>query len=197
MSFDRCFHLPGWHGLEAWQINTSTGSTNTNDDDDLIGQFTGFMIAVVNSGRVIREVNKKDQTKRRASFRAYPMSDTIADQLRVIKVHQEELQQMQPNDYKNTEGYIFTRLNGVLVDVGYPSQHFKRVIKKIGLPIIRFHDLRHSSGTYLTYLGFTVQEIQNWLGQSDIKTTLSYLHFDMDGKRTMLNKIDNRLKAAK
>ena len=43
------------------------------------------------------------------------------------------------------------------------------------------------------YLGFTVKEIQEWLGHSDINTTLKYLHFDMDGKRNMLDKINSRL----
>jgi len=46
------------------------------------------------------------------------------------------------------------------------------------------------------YLGFSVKEIQEWLGQTDIKTTLKYLHFDMDGKRNMLDKINARLKTA-
>ena len=142
--------------------------------------------------RVIKETNCNDQTKRKASFRTLPISDNIIEQLGATKKLQEELKQMQPNDYLD-EGYVFTRLDGRLVDVDYPSARFKRVIKKIGLPVIRFHDLRHSTGTYLMYLGFTVKEIQEWLGHSDINTTLKYLHFDMDGKRNMLDKINSRL----
>ena len=142
--------------------------------------------------RVIKEINRKNSTKRKASFRTLPMSKNIIGQLKATKSKQDELQRMQPNDYKN-EGYIFTRHDGSLVDVDYPSQHFKRLIKKIGLPVIRFHDLRHSAGTYLMYLGFSVKEIQEWLGQSDINTTLRYLHFDMAGKRNMLDKLNSRL----
>ena len=145
--------------------------------------------------RVIKEVNRKDQTKRRASFRTLPMSDNIVEQLRETKLRQDELKKIQTHDYKD-EGYIFTHPDGSLVDVDYPTQHFKRLAKRIGLPVIRFHDLRHSAGTYLMYLGFSVKEIQEWLGQSDIQTTLKYLHFDMDGKRNMLNKINARLKTA-
>ena len=47
------------------------------------------------------------------------------------------------------------------------------------------------------YLGFSVKEIQEWLGHGDINTTLKYLHFDMNGKRKMLDVIDERLKTAK
>ena len=46
------------------------------------------------------------------------------------------------------------------------------------------------------YLGFSVKEIQEWLGHGDINTTLKYLHFDMDGKRVMLDKINKGLKRA-
>jgi len=111
-----------------------------------------------------------NQTKRKSSFRTLPIDDEIATHLRAVQSRQEELKQDQPNDYVD-EGYIFTRPDGRLVDVDYPSAHFKRLIKKIGLPTIRFHDLRHSAGTYLLYLGFSVAEIQEWLGHSDIKTT--------------------------
>ena len=120
--------------------------------------------------RIMRETNRKDQTKRKSSFRTLPIDDEIATHLRAVQSRQEELKQDQPNDYVD-EGYIFTRPDGRLVDVDYPSAHFKRLIKKIGLPTIRFHDLRHSAGTYLLYLGFSVAEIQEWLGHSDIKTT--------------------------
>jgi len=145
---------------------------------------------------VMNVVNRKDQTKRKASYRTLPMSETIINGLLAAKSQQEELQRLQPNDYKN-EGYIFTRNDGTLILVDYPSHHFQRLTKKIGLPAIRFHDLRHSAGTYLMYLGFSVKEIQEWLGHGDINTTLKYLHFDMDGKRKMLNAIDERLKMAK
>ena len=146
---------------------------------------------------VMNVVNRKDQTKRKASYRSYPMSEAIINGLLAAKSQQEELKQMQPNDYKNPEGYIFTRSDGSLVLVDYPSHHFKRLTKKIGLPAIRFHDLRHSAGTYLKYLGFSLVEIKDWLGHGDINTTLKYLHFDMDGKWKMLNAIDERLKMVK
>jgi len=44
------------------------------------------------------------------------------------------------------------------------------------------------------YLGFSVKEIQDWLGHGDINTTLKYLHFDMSGKRKMLDKMNKELK---
>ena len=142
--------------------------------------------------RITKEVNQKDYTKTKSSYRVLPLSDEIAEQLHGVKQRQDELKSLQPNDYKS-DGYIFTRHDGSLVSTDYPSHHFRRLIVKHGLPIIRFHDLRHSAGTYLMYLGFSVKEIQEWLGHGDINTTLKYLHFDMAGKRKMLDKINSGL----
>jgi len=143
--------------------------------------------------RITKGVNQKDTTKTKSSYRALPLSDEIAEILRDVKLQQDEQRHLQPNDYKS-EGYIFTRHDGSLISTDYPSRHFKLLIIKHGLPVIRFHDLRHSAGTYLLYLGFSVKEIQVWLGHSDINSTLKYLHFDMNGKRKILDKMNSRLR---
>ena len=142
--------------------------------------------------RIFKEVNCVDNTKTKSSYRVLPLSDVIIAQLQGAKQRQDELRKLQPNDYKS-EGYIFTRLDGSLISPDYPSHHFKRLITKNGLPVIRFHDLRHSAGTYLMSLGFSVKEIQEWLGHADINTTLKYLHFDMSGKQKMLDKMNKGL----
>ena len=142
--------------------------------------------------KIFTEVNYADYTKTKSSYRTLPLSAEIAELLRNVKNQQDDLKSCQPNDYKS-EGYIFTKPDGSLISTDYPSHHFKRLIKKHGLPVIRFHDLRHSAGTYLMYLGFSVKEIQEWLGHGDINTTLQYLHFDMDGKKIMLDKINKGL----
>lgn len=43
-------------------------------------------------------------------------------------------------------------------------------------PIV-FHDLRHTFGTTCAARGIDLVKIQNWMGHSDIKTTMRYLHY--------------------
>ncbi|MDR2940292.1 MAG: tyrosine-type recombinase/integrase [Clostridiales bacterium] len=46
----------------------------------------------------------------------------------------------------------------------FQTKRFKQILVRNNLDIIRFHDLRHSTASYLLYLGFNMKEIQSWLG---------------------------------
>jgi integrase len=55
---------------------------------------------------------------------------------------------------------------------------FKPLLKKAGLPNIRFHDLRHTCATVLLSQGVNPKFVQELLGHADIKLTLgTYSHF--------------------
>lgn len=65
------------------------------------------------------------------------------------------------------------------------DKEIKRIAAKVGLPIIRVHDLRHSHASMLIEMGFTPLEIANRLGHESVKTTLdtySHLYPDKDQK---------------
>jgi integrase len=76
----------------------------------------------------------------------------------------------------------------------YVSRHFKRLLKKNGIKPVRFHDLRHSSASYLKYLGFDLKDIQTWLRHADIQTSMNlYTHLDMEAKTIIAEKLDSRI----
>ncbi|MFT8930069.1 MAG: tyrosine-type recombinase/integrase [Sporolactobacillus sp.] len=57
------------------------------------------------------------------------------------------------------------------------SQMWERVVDKLGVKKISFHDLRHSSATYLLSQGIDMKTIQKRLGHQNITTTLNlYSH---------------------
>jgi len=99
---------------------------------------------------------------------------------------------LQPNDYID-DGYVFTRPNGKIMATDYVNGRFRRLLAKNGLPHIRLHDLRHSSASYLKYLGFDLKDIQVWLRHSDIQTTMDlYTHLNMDAKRDIADKLNEQ-----
>ena len=79
---------------------------------------------------------------------------------------------------------------GYLIKPGYVTQHFRLVCDNHGLKHIRFHDLRHSCATLLYENGVDMKAIQEWLGHSNISTTLNiYTHLDYKNKVSSANAI--------
>jgi integrase len=69
------------------------------------------------------------------------------------------------------------------------------LLKKSGMPHIRFHDLRHSSANYLKFLGFDLKDIQTWLRHKDIQTTMNiYVDLDMAAKSNIANNLDAKFR---
>lgn len=135
--------------------------------------------AVMNKGRVVYS----DNTKTDSSNRILPLTAYMRDYLKKVKLQQEENKQLFGDAYIES-GLVCVHPNGAPIRPDYVSPHFQRRLKEIGLPLIRFHDLRHSAVYALRMGGCDVKDIQAWLGHSDITTTLNiYGHVlgrDMD-----------------
>ena len=63
------------------------------------------------------------------------------------------------------------------------SSNFSKLLEMKGLRHIRFHDLRHSCASLLLANDVPMKQIQEWLGHSDISTTMNiYAHLDTTAK---------------
>jgi integrase len=144
---------------------------------------------VTNGTRVI---HKNDATKNDSSYAVVPLPDMIKNMLRQWRNTQLQHMSIQPNDYNN-EGYVCTQADGILFRPAYVTQHFKRLLKNNNMPLIRFHDLRHSAAHYLKYLGFDLKDTQTWLRHKDIQTTANlYLNLDMEDKINIADGLNKR-----
>ena len=75
---------------------------------------------------------------------------------------------------------------------------FKRLLKRAGLPEIRFHDLRHSAATLLLSEGVHSKLVQELLGHSTITITMdTYSHVLPGLQREVASRMDAVLKPPK
>ena len=54
-----------------------------------------------------------------------------------------------------------------------PNPKLRRLLKAAKLPILRFHDLRHSFATMALESGVSPRQVADWLGHSSTNTTIS------------------------
>ncbi|MBE6906851.1 MAG: site-specific integrase [Ruminococcaceae bacterium] len=134
-----------------------------------------------------------DQVKNQSSYRTLPLMPHIKNYLYNLKTYQNKMKLLLGAEYVNND-YICKWENGKPLKPNYISQRFRKVLENSGFPLIRFHDLRHSSASLLLSLGFSLKDIQEWLGHADIATTSNiYAHLQYKQKITMANQIDNEL----
>ncbi len=68
-------------------------------------------------------------------------------------------------------GMIFTTGIGTYIDQTKVSREFKSILRSAGLPDIRFHDLRHTSLSFLLDRGTPVNTVQKRAGHSKASVT--------------------------
>jgi len=74
-------------------------------------------------------------------------------------------------------GLAFSHLDGKPLDPGVVSHTFGKVLRKAGLPHIRFHDLRHTHATLLLKGGVHPKIVSERLGHANIGITIdTYSH---------------------
>lgn len=137
----------------------------------------------------VTEVVAKDKTKNASSRRSFPLTaEAEAIFLRAKELEQQNRAAFGREYQENS--YIFKWPDGHPYSPDYISHHFAKVLKKHGLPHIRFHELRHSCASMLLDMGFTLKDVQEWLGHSDIKMTANiYAHLDTARKNTIADSL--------
>lgn len=115
--------------------------------------------AVMNKGRVVYS----DSTKTDSSNRVLPLTDNMRAYLQKVKCQQAENKELFGDAYIDS-GYVCVYPNGAPIRPDYVTPHFQRRLKEIGLPVIRFHDLRHSAVYALRKGGCDAKDIQCMAG---------------------------------
>ena len=138
---------------------------------------------------------KKDSLKTETSVRSFPLFFDLEEYLKKAIEKKKKYMEIYGNTYNmNNFDYILVHENGNLITPDYITHTFRKVIKKYNLLPITFHGLRHSCASLLLNLGYSMKEIQEWLGHSSYSTTAKiYVHVDQNSKKNIVDDITKKV----
>ncbi|TCP61247.1 site-specific integrase [Baia soyae] len=135
----------------------------------------------------------KKSAKNDGSRRSVAISSEIIKLLQVLKATQEECKQNLGVYYQDHD-LVFSNEDGTPINVDYVSREFGRSVKKLDIPYVRFHDLRHTHATLLLQQGEHPKIISERLGHSTISITMDiYSHVMPNMQREATDKLDRFL----
>lgn len=136
----------------------------------------------------------QDKMKSETSRRILPLCDTISEYLTKLLEKQQENVRIMGNCYNHKyDGFICVNAKGDIINPDYVTDAFSKLLKKNGLRHIRFHDLRHSCASLLVSMGYSMKDVQEWLGHADYTLTANtYSHVDMSEKVKMANSVNEK-----
>ena len=129
-------------------------------------------------GDRILTVVRENTTKTTTSKRSLPLCPQTYQYFWNLQQKQQSQRNLCGNSY-DTRYLDFVCVDdlGTLLQPDFVSQKFQKKLEKYGLRRIRYHDLRHSCATIMLYLGYTLKDIQTWLGHSNYNFTAdTYVH---------------------
>jgi len=111
------------------------------------------------------------------SFREIPVTGELAALLQTLR------------QSASGEDYVLTGSERPTEPRTYRN-HYDRLLKRLGIPHIKFHGLRHSFATRCIESECDYKTVSAILGHSDIRTTLNlYVHPNMEQKRRCIDKM--------
>jgi integrase len=110
------------------------------------------------------------------SRRTIDLDPNAVEALQEVRRQQEEDRSLFGERWSRS-GFVFTEPTGELTHPGGVGSRFARDVRNARVPTIRFHDLRHTFSTTALTQGQNPKVVQEILGHSSIRTTLStYSH---------------------
>lgn len=130
------------------------------------------------------------EPKSAAGLRSIRLPSFLLDMLKQHQVQQLK-QKSEAKQWENRD-LVFPNSQGGYLHPNHMGEAFRMLLEQAGLPLIRFHDLRHSAATILLSMGVNIKVIQEMLGHSDIAITLRvYGHLLPSMQQEMVDKWDN------
>jgi integrase len=129
-------------------------------------------------GKAVRVPLKTEQSRRELL-----LPEPVLESLRAHRAAQ-AAEQLQAEAWLDRWQLVFTTEFGEPLEATAVLRLFQGHLRAAGLPVVRFHDLRHTAATLLAESGVHVKVAQAILGHSNVSTTLDiYTHAAVDQQR--------------
>ncbi len=116
------------------------------------------------------------EPKSRQSRRTVALPQTVIDAVRLHRARQLQERLLAGSRWQD-HGLVFSTTIGTPMDTRNLTRHFRKALRDAGLPLRRFHDLRHSCASLLLAQGVHPRVVMEILGHSQISLTMNtYSH---------------------
>ena len=130
--------------------------------------------------RVYRQLQKERKTEGQYRFvslkndkqRFFRVADDVLNVLRKVKAKQAEWKLAVGDSWNNDDNFVFTDELGRFIPKSTVYKCFKRCAADAGIPMTRFHDLRHTYATLALEQGTDIKTVNSNLGHATVAFTL-------------------------
>lgn len=123
----------------------------------------------------LRARNVTFRLTKNGDARTVPMTDTLRESLQALP------RSLDP------EAHVFPERDPKVL-----SRSFARLVKRLGIKDLRFHDLRHDAASTLTMAGVPQRTVMAILGHRDPRMTMRYQHLTPEHLRDAARALDTR-----
>lgn len=113
--------------------------------------------------------------KTKSSIRKLTLDAYALDLLKKHKVNMAECILMYAGFKRSDQNLVFHQEDGRWLRINVVREYMNEVCRRVGLPVLSPHALRHSHAVHLLEAGATILFVKERLGHASIKTTEKYL----------------------
>ncbi len=161
--------------------------------------LTWDCVDLENGRLTIRQQLRKEQQKGGKYYFSTPKNDksrTLSISPSVVRLfrYQKQKQLLMKSDAAgwNQNNLVFTNREGNVLSYRTVYDCFKRIVKKMGFPNLRFHDLRHQYAVISLKNGDDIKTVQGNLGHATAAFTLDvYGHVTDEMRKNSANRMES------
>lgn len=137
------------------------------------------------------------EAKTKRSHRSISISDFVLEELKRHRLEQRK-EKLRMGELYNDQDLVAASAYGKPMTPNGVVKYFKKLTIEADLPIMRFHDLRHTHATIMLKLGEHPKIVSERLGHSTIQMTLNlYSHVTPDMQKDASNRFEEAMNSAK